>query len=275
MSIITAADGTKIYGQFVNKKSTKTPIVFIHGFVLNWTCFEKEIAFFKKRGHPIVYFDLRGHGKSGRPRSAEAYSFPTFVDDIKRVLQRFSLKKKVILVGYSLGGMIALHYAAQYPNRVSKLIIIDSADKAPEKNKLAHLAEKSKFFRTAYSFLAQEHPKRSRKERDVSIEEIHMNPKLFFTEQVFRTDPEILLHLVDTIFSKESKITTITVPTLLIGSKDDEFFSAKQELALAKKIPRTIIKVLPGKHDIIMRQPHLISTEIKQFLHTNASYFKD
>ncbi len=69
----------------------------------------------------VVVPDLRGHGDSDKPGH---YAIPQFVYDLHRVLQALSLDCPAIF-GHSLGGQIVARFAAQFPERVCKLVIAE------------------------------------------------------------------------------------------------------------------------------------------------------
>jgi pimeloyl-ACP methyl ester carboxylesterase len=70
-----------------------------------------------------VAIDLRGHGSSGKPR--RGYLYDDYIDDLDRVLDALALNRPLI-VGHSLGGLIALWWAARHPDRAAALVIEDS-----------------------------------------------------------------------------------------------------------------------------------------------------
>lgn len=77
----------------------------------------------KKRECRIIALDLRNHGNSPH---TDDNSFISQVDDIIRLLDKKSIKEG-IQVGHSLGGKIAMATALLYPERVSKLVVVDIA----------------------------------------------------------------------------------------------------------------------------------------------------
>jgi proline iminopeptidase len=71
----------------------------------------------------LVYYDHRGNGRSGRPPS-ETITFEQLCADALRERLGF---EEVAVLGYSFGGCIALEYALRYPERLSHLILLDTA----------------------------------------------------------------------------------------------------------------------------------------------------
>lgn len=90
------------------------PIVFIHGLLgsrINW---DKQTSSPDLQKFRIITYDLRGHGRSGKPDSADAYKDGgRWADDLAAVLKR-SKAKKPVLVGWSLGGVVLSNYLAAH-----------------------------------------------------------------------------------------------------------------------------------------------------------------
>ncbi|MFE9003369.1 alpha/beta fold hydrolase [Streptomyces sp. NPDC007875] len=85
-----------------------------------------------RRDHDVVTFDLRGHGLAS---AADRYSFDAFLRDLFAVLadlERLGLPSPPVLVGYSLGADLAVRYAAECPDAVAGLVLIDGANPLPE-----------------------------------------------------------------------------------------------------------------------------------------------
>jgi proline iminopeptidase len=73
----------------------------------------------------FVYYDHRGNGRSGRAPS-ETITFEQLCADADALREHLGFEKVAVL-GYSFGGCIALEYALRYPERLSHLILVDTA----------------------------------------------------------------------------------------------------------------------------------------------------
>lgn len=92
----------------------------------------RELAELLRRDHDVVTFDLRGHGLAS---AAGRYSFEDFLGDLAAVMAGpagCGLPAAPVLVGYSLGADLAVHYASEHPDAVAGLVLIDGANPVPE-----------------------------------------------------------------------------------------------------------------------------------------------
>ncbi|MFI5251086.1 MAG: alpha/beta fold hydrolase [Bacteroidota bacterium] len=105
---------------------TATPVVFIHGFPFNSEMWKPQVEALQSTYRVIVY-DIRGHGKSSV--SDGQYSIEYFVDDLFALLDHITIKK-VVLVGLSMGGYIALRAIEREPGRVRAIVLCDTKSDA-------------------------------------------------------------------------------------------------------------------------------------------------
>jgi len=108
----------KIYG-----KENSYPLICIHGFGSKKETWIAQIEEFSKY-FKVVIFDLRGAGKSSRPENPP-YTMELFADDLRGLMDFLTLQKAHI-VGRSMGGMIAQNFVLKYPEKVDKLILINT-----------------------------------------------------------------------------------------------------------------------------------------------------
>jgi proline iminopeptidase len=104
-------------------RHSTTPIVIIHGGpggnVFN---FERTIGPKLEDFATIIYYEQRGCGRSLRPKDPTAYSIPLLISDLDLLRQKLRLAK-IIPLGFSFGGELALEYTLASPQQVEKLIL--------------------------------------------------------------------------------------------------------------------------------------------------------
>lgn len=101
------------------------PIVLLHGLLIgSLSTWYFAVAPTLARDHRVVMYDLRGHGLSELTRSG--YGVRAQADDLARVVDRHAGPEPVTLVGHSVGGAIALRYALAQPDRVARLVLVDT-----------------------------------------------------------------------------------------------------------------------------------------------------
>jgi len=118
--VVAAADGVPIHYSVAGKG--EPALVFIHCWTCNRTFWDNQVAEFSKTNR-VVAIDLPGHGESGQGR--KTWSVESYGDDVKTVVTKLGLKK-VVLVGSSMGGPIALEAARHMPDRVVAIVPVDT-----------------------------------------------------------------------------------------------------------------------------------------------------
>ena len=98
------------------------PLLLIHGLGSSGQDWEEQILFFA-RSHRVIAFDLRGHGRSDKPKGG--YSIERFAADAADLLRTLGVTQAHV-VGISLGGAIAFQLALDHPGLVRTLTIVNS-----------------------------------------------------------------------------------------------------------------------------------------------------
>jgi pimeloyl-ACP methyl ester carboxylesterase len=101
----------------------RPPVLFVHGGAAHAHWFDFVAPRFTPDFH-MRSLDLRGHGDSAWA-DPPVYSFALYASDLAAVVEALDLRD-FALVGHSMGGMVSLLYAATYPGRVAKLVVVDS-----------------------------------------------------------------------------------------------------------------------------------------------------
>ncbi len=116
----TAADGTQI--AYSQQGSGETALVFIHGWSCDRTYWQHQFEAFAGSFH-VVAVDLAGHGDSGSDRSS--WTLQALGDDVRAVVEELGLER-VVLIGHSMGGPVALEAAARLPGKVLGVVGVDA-----------------------------------------------------------------------------------------------------------------------------------------------------
>lgn len=98
-------------------------IILVHGVTSNLSYWLLTVLPKLMERHHVTIYDLRGHGFSDMPRTG--YTSRDMAEDLQGLMDGLDIERAHI-VGHSFGGAIALHFAAQYPERVHSLVIGDS-----------------------------------------------------------------------------------------------------------------------------------------------------
>jgi non-heme chloroperoxidase len=113
--------------------SSGPAIVFIHGWSQSYMCWLKQLESNLAKDFRLIALDLRGHGLSDAPLEQSAYTSSQFwADDVNVILQHFHLQK-VILVGWSYGGLVISDFLRFYgEERVAGINFVGAAVKLNE-----------------------------------------------------------------------------------------------------------------------------------------------
>ena len=116
-------DGIKI--QLAIWEGKGKQILSVHGITANsrfWNCLASALS----PHHRVIAMDLRGRGLSDKPPTG--YSIGNHCKDILALMNDQNLKRPV-LMGHSLGAFISLVFAARYPKKIDRLILVDGGGK--------------------------------------------------------------------------------------------------------------------------------------------------
>ena len=102
----------------LNEKNQKVPLVFVHGVGLTHEIWKPQIDYFKD--YTTLSYDILGHGKT--PLNKTNISFDDFSEQLVKLIDELELKK-IHLVGFSLGSLIARHFASEHSNKLSSLVL--------------------------------------------------------------------------------------------------------------------------------------------------------
>ena len=225
------------------KVNEKNPIVFIHGVGLNKEIWEPQINFFKD--YNTLTYDLLGHGKT--PLKKSKVNFEDFSTQLSRLIKELNFEK-IHLIGFSLGALIARHFAFEHSNKLSSLIIHGSIYKRNESQKrvVKNRFEVAKMNRPA--------SKQTALRRLLSDDFLKKNPNIYkkiysILEKNKRLDflkcYEIFVNYID----DDNVLKKINTNTLITTGENDVGSTPEMSRNLSKTIQRsTFVEIKKGKH---------------------------
>lgn len=223
-------------------------LAFIHGLSDNLLYWE-FLATNLKDDYRVLRFDLRGHGES--ELGDEKIAVGTYVDDLKGLLDELNIDN-VTLVGFSLGGAVALDFAIRYPQRVSSLVLMSSfygvdSYSGSIFNQFKNTLSNS--FEDFYDYIL---PMVLCPE---VIEENKVELELLKGIASQSANTEAFVRAVDAAldFNVEDELSEIDVPTLILAGRYDDIFPLKTQKEMQSKINTSRLIVLDDvKHNILV-----------------------
>ena len=101
--------------------------LFIHGAYADRSAFQAQVRAFSAT-HRVVSVDMRGHGESSKPSGP--YRIDDWVADTAWLCERLRIEKPII-VGHSMGGLVAVEIAAQHGDLPRAVVTLDSPSPIP------------------------------------------------------------------------------------------------------------------------------------------------
>lgn len=119
-----------LHYDFYLKKEEFPTIIFTHGFIENKEKYFEIIYYLLQLNCNVLIYDVRGHGDSkvnAKDTRVDIDFFDQFVNDLYRLIdhakQTYHFTGPCYLMGHSMGGMISMRYAKQYPETIQGVIL--------------------------------------------------------------------------------------------------------------------------------------------------------
>lgn len=106
------------------------PVVMLHGWGASAYMYRHAFELLPALGVRALAVDLRGHGLSDKPTEVGSYTLESYCADLDALIDMLALPR-VALIGQSMGGGIALHYALRNPARVERLLLVSPVGLVP------------------------------------------------------------------------------------------------------------------------------------------------
>jgi len=257
------------------------PLFLIHGFGSKKEVFIGQFQVLSQK-YKVIRLDNRGSGKSDRPDIP--YSMDMFVEDIKALMDFLDIKKAHFL-GYSLGGMIVQNFIIKYPERVNKLILINTVPKVEYsdeeikqyiESKIANYEVKINdpvraFFEGAEGGYTPEFIEFMKKNPNKKIHNLFTAEDLIKDSSINPTRPRDYLNQATALRQHDviDKLSSINHKTLIICASDDMVTPKLLSRLMNDKIPRSTLIEIKGMHSTPKENAPEINNYILDFLSNN------
>jgi len=238
------------------------PVLLIHGHTLDQTVFDDIVEPLLEAGLRVIRPDLRGHGHSSRPESG--YHWSHHAADVGAVLEHSGVDHaSAAVVGFSLGGGVALELAITTPGIVSSLALVSPVmpDRPFEPAFMDSIRQVARTARAEGIEAAMTGPWMASPLFTVSFESPRVRQR---TEEIVRAFPgaDYLATARDTVdrdWKLPDRLGEISVPTLVVtGGRELPGFTAYATEA-AEGIPG-------ARHEVIAGAGHLLPLEASEAL---------
>lgn len=291
---VHSADGTRIHTE-VFGPDDGYPIVLAHGITCAIRVWANQIADLS-RDHKVIAYDHRGHGRSGVPPlrgRRNGYGLDFLAADLDAVLAAtLAPGERAVIAGHSMGGIAISSWSQRYPQRVRQcadavaLINTTTGDLLRNVNFLpvppalvggrvraAGLLLK----RLGAAPLMPGSVQQSRRFVAALAVGRHADPAIAdFVFDLFAQTPAAgrggwARVLVDSLGPKHISLRNLTVPTLVIGSRDDRLLPVGSSRRIAADAPNLASFVeLSGGHCGILEQPDEVNQLLRQLVESTA-----
>ena len=255
-------DKNQNYYKFYKRKNI--PIVFIHGVGLDHEMWFPQIRSFKNNS--ILVYDLLGHGKT--PLHKKSVNFEDFSKQLNNLLDNLNIKK-INLVGFSFGSLVALNFAKKYQKKVNKLVLISTVFKRDNLEK----------------YNVRERYKKAKKNIPIS----NLALKRWLSRKFINNNPKIKKYILTTLNKKNKaylnflksyklfsyfkdstkEIKKIKVPSLVLTGTKDQGSTVKMSQNLSKELINSqFFKITNAKHLCSIEYSSNVNMIIKKFLNT-------
>ena len=246
------------------KNGTGSSVVFLHGMVGS-ARYWKSITDIMGGSFHTIAIDLLGFGDSPKPLEGE-YDLDQHVKSVITTLDSMNIKEPFILVGHSMGALIALDLAAKYPKRVSKLVLMgmpvfQNVEEARKQITRSNLVPKIMYFgpsgRIVCAIMCKFRPLA---QKLVPIYFKHL-PKSIAEDSVKHTWYSYSRSMANIIENQNvpADLNLLKIPVILLYGKDD-LLSKETDVTNLKSGCRDIyLRFLDGTHQLPIEQPQIMA----------------
>lgn len=226
------------YTRFSAQDTLTAPLLFLHGWKGTKEVWDKNIKHLSK-DFDCIALDLPGFGKSQTPN--EIWNLEKYADFINDFIEGLGLDK-VILVGKSFGGRIAIYFAYKYPYRLNKLVLVAAAGVEGKSFLTRGKILVAKTFKFALNHFGVDSQSLYKSSLGQALCKVF---KISREESIYKLEVKKLVTSLDLSFY----CSEIRVPTLIIWGKNDKVLPLKIGKKLHRLIKDSKFVVINGGHN--------------------------
>lgn len=271
MTLLTTDDGVSIYYEHhVPASKARATIIFSCAYCTTHENWRGQVEPLVASGHPVVLWDLRGHGDSESPEGPDAYSIERVVADLLAVAEATTPDAPFIAAGLSFGGLASLHFAVGHPDRVAALVLVDSgpgfknaeaaAGWAAQVERTANFLETRGFEafvagRAGPTCIGSKPELPAARAAAEAIRAQSVSGVARFGREVSGPAPPVI-----------DELATLEMPALVMVGENDKPFRRAAEVMVAK-LPRARLLVIPDAgHIVNIEEAELFNRELIAYL---------
>ena len=240
------------------------PIIILHGVFGssdNWVTLGRKFA----EQYKMYLVDQRNHGQS--PRS-DQFGYEEMAADLKELIESKGIEKPIV-IGHSMGGKTAMHFALQYPELLEKLMVVDIS---PRQYPIHHRTILDGLKSVDLSSLKT----RSEADKQLAASIPEFGVRQFLLKNLYRTDGgfdwRINLPVIDANIEKVVEALgengkTFNKPTLFLGGSKSDYIIESDHAEITQYFPQAEIRTVQDSgHWIHAEKPQEFYNETIRFV---------
>ncbi len=244
---IIQVNGRKVHYQEMNKGAEQS-VVMVHGMLGNLAVYYFRIAPLLAEHFHVVLYDLKSHGLS--EKAVDGYDLDSMSDDLFGLMEVLQLRK-VHLVGYSFGALIALKAAIRFPERFDRLVIIEGPDPSDEEPLRIMMEYSKEAFDDWIEVSGMSMGRRQ-------LDRHHQMYEFIFQRTTMQEDVQ-----KEKEFFSGEEVAGISHKTLLIYGRESDCVPAGHLLAGRMKEGRLLL--VNGDHHVPVQEPDMVAEVLLNF----------
>lgn len=258
-------------------RAAKVGVILIHGLGGSTDDWVKTIPALSANFH-VVAFDLPGFGQSDK--GSQDYSPTRYAHLVQYLADRYLQNKPYHVAGHSMGGAIALRYAAQRPSGLQRLVLIDAAGilhpQVITKYQAGSMMERASGVQQTRGFIERLSGKLLEQAERLPISAIDIANNALGRDLVLQGGPHQIAALALAGEDFGAAIATVTAPTLILWGDHDLIAPLRTGKVLATNMMHARMEVIYGAgHEPMLEQAERLNALLYSYLSASNAVVTD